>query len=104
MRSPIILESNLIPGNYGALPPNEYYTSPSSPALEGAIENEDGSFTAKTYQLQSNKPTFDLDEMQKLYGTKYLPFFNWLSMKETGSVTFDPKDDMISEEIGRAHV
>jgi len=98
MRSPIILESNLIPGNYGALPPNEYYTSPSSPALEGAIENEDGTFTAKTYQLESNKPTFDLDIMQNVYGTKYMPMFQWVSQQETGSVTFDPQDDMISEE------
>lgn len=98
MRSPIILESNLIPGNYGALPPNEYYTSPSSPALEGAIENEDGSFTAKTYQLESNKPTFDLDIMQNVYGTKYMPMFQWVSQQETGSVTFNPQDDMISEE------
>ena len=98
MRSPIILESNLIPGNYGALPPNEYYTSPSSPALEGAIENEDGTFTAKTYQLESNKPTFDLDVMQNVYGTKYMPMFQWVSQQETGSVTFDPQDDMISEE------
>lgn len=98
MRSPIILESNLIPGNYGALPPNEYYTSPSSPALEGAIENEDGTFTAKTYQLKSNTPTFDLDVMQNVYGTKYMPMFQWVSQQETGSVTFDPQDDMISEE------
>ena len=98
MRSPIILESNLIPGNYGALPPNEYYTSPSSPALEGAIENEDGTFTAKTYQLESNKPTFDLDVMQNVYGTKYMPMFQWVSQQETGSVTFDPQDDMISED------
>ena len=98
MRSPIILDSNLIPDNYGALPSNEYYTSPSSPALEGAIENEDGTFTAKTYQLQSNKPTFDLDVMQNVYGTKYMPMFQWVSQQETGSVTFDPKDDMISEE------
>ena len=98
MRSPIVLESNLIPGSYGALPTNEYYTSPSSPALEGAIENEDGTFTAKTYQLQSNKPTFDLDVMQNVYGTKYMPMFQWVSQQETGSVTFDPQDDMISEE------
>lgn len=98
MRSPIVLESNLIPGSYGALPTNEYYTSPSSPALEGAIENEDGTFTAKTYQLQSNKPTFDLDVMQNVYGTKYMPMFQWVSQQETGSVTFDPEDDMISEE------
>jgi hypothetical protein len=98
MRSPIILESNLIPGNYGALPPNEYYTSPSSPTLESAIENEDGTFTAKTYQLKSNTPTFDLDVMQNVYGTKYMPMFQWVSQQETGSVTFDPQDDMISEE------
>ena len=97
-RSPIILESNLIPGSYGALPPNQYYTSPSSPTLEGAIENEDGSFTAKTYQLESNKPTFDLDIMQNIYGTKYMPMFQWVSQQETGSVTFDPQDDMIDED------
>jgi len=62
MRSPIILESNLIPGNYGALPENQYYSSPTAEPLEGATQNEDGTYTAPTYQLQSNKPTFDLDE------------------------------------------
>ena len=88
MRSPIVLESNLIPGSYGALPTNEYYTSPSSPALEGAIENEDGTFTAKTYQLQSNKPTFDLDVMQNVYGTKYMPMFDWVSQTRDRQCNF----------------
>ena len=96
MRSPIVLESNLIPGSYGALPTNEYYTSPSSPALEGAIENEDGTFTAKTYQLQSNKPTFDLDVMQNVYGTKYMPMFQFIEAQQTGSITYDPADDNLA--------
>jgi len=98
MRSPIILESNLIPGNYGALPPNQYYSSPTSEPLEGATQNEDGTYTAPTYQLQSNKPTFDLDEMQNIYGTKYMPMFRWVSQQQTGNVTFDPRDDTIDED------
>ena len=98
MRSPIILESNLIPGNYGALPPNQYYSSPTAEPLEGATQNEDGTYTAPTYQLQSNKPTFDLDEMQNIYGTKYMPMFRWVSQQQTGNVTFDPRDDTIDED------
>jgi len=98
MRSPIILESNLIPGNYGALPENQYYSSPTAEPLEGATQNEDGTYTAPTYQLQSNKPTFDLDEMQNIYGTKYMPMFRWVSQQQTGSVTFDPRDDTIDED------
>ena len=94
---PIVLGSNLIPdGALGALPSGDY-SSPDEDRT-AVVTNEDGTITVPTYQLQSNKPTFDLSEMQNLYGSKYLPMFRWISQKQTGSVTFDPDEGQINEE------
>ena len=94
---PIVLGSNLIPdGELGALPSGDY-SSPDEDRT-AVVTNEDGTITVPTYQLQSNTPTFDLSEMQKLYGSKYLTMFEWVSKKQTGEVTFDPEEDQISEE------
>ena len=94
---PIVLGSNLIPdGALGALP-SEPYDIPDEDRT-AVVTNEDGTITVPTYQLQSNKPTFDLSEMQNLYGSKYLPMFRWISQKQTGSVTFDPDEGQITEE------
>ena len=97
---PIVLGSNLIPdGELGALPPPpNYYENPEVEDRTAVVTNEDGTITVPTYQLQSNTPTFDLEEMQNVYGTKYMPMFRWISQKQTGSVTFDPEEDQISEE------
>ena len=94
----IVLDSNLIPNTqlgtgYGALP----YAIPDEERGE-IVTNEDGTVTVPTYQLQSNVPTFDLSEMQKTYGSKYMPMFRWISQKQTGTVTFDPEEDQISDE------
>jgi hypothetical protein len=63
-------------------------------------ENEDGTVTAPTYSLTSNTPTFDIGSMASIYGTKYMPMFEWVSQKQTGSVTFDPQEGSIgSDEI-----
>ena len=94
---PIVLGSNLIPdGALGALPSGDY-SSPDEDRT-AVVTNEDGTITVPTYQLQSNKPTFDLSEMQNLYGSKYLPMFRWISQNQTGSVTFDPDEGQITEE------
>jgi len=83
----------------GALPPPpNYYTNPEVEDRTAAVTNEDGTITAPTYQLEVNKPTFDLQNMQDLYGTKYMPMFRWISQKQTGSVTFDPEEGLISDE------
>jgi hypothetical protein len=94
----IVLDSNLIPNTqlgtgYGALP----YAIPDEERGE-VVTNEDGTVTVPTYQLESNVPTFDLSEMQNIYGTKYMPMFRWISQKQTGTVTFDPEEDQISDE------
>ena len=94
----IVLDSNLIPNtqlnaDYGALP----YAIPDEERGE-VVTNEDGTVTVPTYQLESNTPTFDLSEMQNIYGTKYMPMFRWISQKQTGTVTFDPEEDKISDE------
>jgi len=94
---PIVLGSNLIPdGALGALPGGDY-SSPDEDRT-AVVTNEDGTITVPTYQLQSNTPTFDLEEMQNVYGTKYMPMFRWISQNQTGEVTFDPEEDQISEE------
>jgi hypothetical protein len=87
--------SNFIPNVYeqpiGAL---------NSVGREMYVENEDGTVTAPTYSLTSNTPTFDIGSMASIYGTKYMPMFEWVSQKQTGSVTFDPQEGSIgSDEI-----
>ena len=94
---PIVLSSNLVSdGNIGALP-GLAYSNPDEDRT-AIVTNEDGTITVPTYQLASNTPTFDLQNMQNIYGTKYMPMFRWISQKQTGSVTFDPDEGQISEE------
>ena len=94
---PIVLGSNLIPdGALGALPGGPY-SIPDEERGE-VVTNEDGTVTVPTYTVESNVPTFDLEEMQNIYGTKYMPMFRWISQKQTGSVTFDPDEGRISDE------
>jgi len=91
-RQPIILESNLIQDGFGALPSN-YYGSGDAGSGVGTVQNEDGTYTIPTYQIESNTPTFDLSEMQNIYGTEYMPMFNWINQSQTGSYVYDPKED-----------
>jgi hypothetical protein len=90
-----VVGSNFIPNVYeqpiGAL---------NSVGRQMYTENEDGTVTAPTYSLTSNTPTFDIGSMASIYGTKYMPMFEWVSQKQTGSVTFDPQEGSIgSDEI-----
>ena len=90
-----VVGSNFIPNIYeqpiGAL---------NSVGRQMYTENEDGTVTAPTYSLTSNTPTFDIGSMASIYGTKYMPMFEWVSQKQTGSVTFDPQEGSIgSDEI-----
>ena len=94
---PIVLGSNIT--GMGALPPPpNYYTNPEVEERTAVVTNEDGTITVPKYQLAVNKPTFDLQNMQDLYGTKYMPMFRWIAQKQTGSVTFDPEEGLISDE------
>ena len=94
---PIVLGSNIT--GMGALPPPpNYYTNPEVEERTAVVTNEDGTITVPKYQLEVNKPTFDLQNMQDLYGTKYMPMFRWIAEKQTGQVTFDPEESLISDE------
>jgi hypothetical protein len=93
-QNPIVLGSNLIPaGGLGSLPSGTY-DSPEPEARTAVVTNEDGTITVPTYQLQSNEPEFDLEELQNVYGTKYLPMFRWISQNQTGETTFDPTEEI----------
>ena len=94
-RGPIVLESNLNPNGYsnrGALD-NIRYGPGESEGVGPTVENEDGSYTSPLYQLQSNTPDFAPGDMQNLYGTQYMPSFNWVSPHQTRENTYNPDDD-----------
>ena len=96
MAESTLLTSNLT--GLGALPEQDYYTNPEVEDRTAVVTNEDGTITVPKYQLEVNKPTFDLQNMQDLYGTKYMPMFRWISQRQTGTVTFDPNESLISDE------
>jgi len=99
-RQPIILESNLITDDYGALPGSgTYYDTGDAGSGAGTVQNEDGTFTIPKFQMESNAPTFDLSNMQNIYGTEYMPMFNWINKVQTGSYVYDPDED--TKEIDR---
>jgi hypothetical protein len=94
---PIVLSSNLVSDdNIGALP-GLAYSNPDEDRT-AVVTNEDGTITVPTYQLASNTPTFDLQNMQNIYGTKYMPMFRWLSQRQTGTVNFDPREGGIPQK------
>jgi len=96
----IVLDSNLITGDYGALPGSgTYYDTGDAGSGAGTVQNEDGTFTIPKFQMESNTPTFDLSNMQNIYGTEYMPMFNWINKVQTGSYVYDPDED--TKEIDR---
>ena len=96
----IVLDSNLITGDYGALPGSgTYYDTGDAGSGAGTVQNEDGTFTIPKFQMESNAPTFDLSNMQNIYGTEYMPMFNWINKVQTGSYVYDPDED--TKEIDR---
>jgi len=96
----IVLDSNLITGDYGALPGSgTYYDTGDAGSGAGTVQNEDGTFTIPKFQMESNVPTFDLSNMQNIYGTEYMPMFNWINKVQTGSYVYDPDED--TKEIDR---
>tara|TARA_R110002126_G_scaffold24319_1_gene84784 strand:+ start:358 stop:1728 length:1371 start_codon:yes stop_codon:yes gene_type:complete len=90
----IVLDSNLITGDYGALPGSgTYYDTGDAGSGAGTVENEDGTFTIPKFQMESNTPTFDLSNMQNIYGTEYMPMFQWINKVQTGTYEYDPDED-----------
>jgi len=95
-----IIGSNLIPDlapNIGAL------ANVSGAMIDAPVTNEDGTITLPTIELKSRDPGLELGEMQKIYGTKYMPMFQFIEMQQTGTTTYDPAEDlnMTSDEMDR---
>ena len=95
-----IIGSNLIPNlapNIGAL------ANVGGAMIDAPVTNEDGSITLPTIELKSRDPGLALGEMQNIYGTKYMPMFQFIEAQQTGTMTYDPAEDlnMTSEEMDR---
>lgn len=95
-----IIGSDLIPNlapNIGAL------ANVGGAMIDAPVTNEDGTITLPTIELKSRDPNLALGELQNLYGTKYMPMFQWVQAQQTGTMTYDPAEDlnMTSEEMDR---
>ena len=90
-----IIGSNLIPNlapNIGAL------ANVGGAMIDAPVTNEDGTITLPTIELKSRDPGLALGEMQNLYGTKYMPMFQFIEAQQTGTMTYDPADELMSPE------
>lgn len=95
-----IIGSDLIPDlapNIGAL------ANVGGAMIDAPVTNEDGTITLPTIELKSRDPGLAMGEMQKIYGTKYMPMFQFIEAQQTGTMTYDPAEDlnMTSEEMDR---
>jgi len=86
-----VIGSNLIPNitpNIGALN-----------TIDKPVTNADGTITLPTIEMRSNDPGLEAGQLQKLYGTDLMPYFNWVETYQTGTMTYDPTDDNSSAEL-----
>ena len=95
-----ILGSSLIPNlapNIGAL------ANVGDAVIDKPVTNEDGTITLPTIELKSRDPGLGIGEMQKIYGTKYMPMFQFIEAQQTGTMTYDPAEDlnMTAEEMDK---
>jgi hypothetical protein len=93
---PIVLGSNITGGDYGALPTEmNYYVPPAETPREQGVQNADGSTTMPTYGIEAADST-GID--WSMYGTEYLPMFNYFTRVKTGEYKYNPDDDKIDPE------
>lgn len=85
------LVPNLAP-NIGAL------ANVSGSTLPDPMTNEDGTITLPTFELKSRGSGLELGELQNLYGTKYMPMFQFIEKQQTGTYTYDPADDNLMSQ------
>ncbi len=63
------------------------------------VENEEeGTLTIPTIELQTRDTGLGLGELQKVYGTKYMPMFQFVAAQQTGTYTFDPNENALDQE------
>ena len=93
---PIVLGSNITGGDYGALPTDMNYYIPKEEApREQGVVNADGSITSPTYGIEATDST-GID--WSMYGTEYVPMFNYFTRVKTGEYNYNPDDDKIDPE------
>lgn len=86
-----VIGSSLIPNitpNIGALS-----------TIDKPVTNADGTITLPTIEMRSNDPGLEAGQLQKIYGTDLMPYFNWVSTYQTGTTTYDPTDDNSAAEL-----
>ena len=86
-----VIGSSLIPNitpNIGALN-----------TIDKAVTNADGTITLPTIEMRSNDPGLEAGQLQKIYGTDLMPYFNWVETYQTGTTTYDPTDDNSAAEL-----
>ena len=86
-----VIGSSLIPDitpNIGALS-----------TIDKPVTNADGTITLPTIEMRSNDPGLEAGQLQKIYGTDLMPYFNWVSTYQTGTTTYDPTDDNSAAEL-----
>ena len=86
-----VIGSSLIPNitpNIGALN-----------TIDKPVRNDDGTITLPTIEMKSNDPGLESGQLQKLYGTDLMPYFNWVETYQTGTTTYDPADDNSAAEL-----
>ena len=91
------LGSNLIPNitpNIGALS-----------KIDKSVTNDDGTITLPTIELQTNDPGLEAGQLQNLYGTDLMPYYNWVEAKQTGTMTYDPAEELseINDDFMEKH-
>ena len=91
------LGSNLIPNitpNIGALS-----------KIDKPVKNDDGTITLPTIELQTNDPGLEAGQLQNLYGTDLMPYYNWVEAKQTGTMTYDPAEELseINDDFMEKH-
>ena len=86
-----VIGSSLIPDitpNIGALS-----------TIDKPVTNADGTITLPTIEMRSNDPGLEAGQLQKIYGTDLMPYFDWVSTYQTGTMTYDPTDDNSAAEL-----
>lgn len=86
-----VIGSSLIPNitpNIGALS-----------TIDKPVTNADGTITLPTIEMRSNDPGLEAGQLQKIYGTDLMPYFNWVETYQTGTMTYDPTDDNSAAEL-----
>lgn len=86
-----VIGSSLIPDitpNIGALS-----------TIDKPVTNADGTITLPTIEMRSNDPGLEAGQLQKIYGTDLMPYFDWVSTYQTGTTTYDPTDDNSAAEL-----